>query len=154
MPQPEPNDDAPAPAPESWSYGLFIPHDPRAVGVVRATLRSVLRAARLNCLVDTAELLVSEVVTNAYRNSRADVYVAMDWTPPGEFEVSVYDSGGGSPAWAITAGGGGELREGGRGLTLVEACSDAWGVRDCSDPGAGVAGKAVWFRMAAKPGPG
>ncbi|MBT2489237.1 ATP-binding protein [Streptomyces sp. ISL-96] len=124
---------------QPWSYGLFIPHDPRAVGVVRATIRSVLAAARLDCIVDTVELLASELVTNAYRYSEADAYVSMDWQP-GDFRVSVWDHGGGSPKPRSADAD----DEQGRGLALVESCADEWGVRDYPN------GKNVWFRLATK----
>ncbi|MEU8568261.1 ATP-binding protein [Streptomyces pathocidini] len=125
-----------------WSYGLFIPHDPRAVGVVRATVRSVLRAARLDCLVDTAELLVSELVTNAYRYSETDAYVSVDRSSDG-VRVAVWDAGDAQPH-AFTA----QLDdENGRGLSIVETCADAWGVDDYTDKDAGLTGKAVWFNL-------
>ncbi|MFD8382807.1 ATP-binding protein [Streptomyces sp. NPDC059679] len=132
--------------PESpWSYGLFIPQDPRAVGVVRATIRHILKSARLDCLVDTAELLVSELTTNALRNTTTDSYVSMDWQPkPPDFRVTVWDSGSVLPR-PVQA----EVDdEGGRGLALVESCSDDWGVVDYTDKDAGVTGKAVWFALA------
>ncbi|AEW96320.1 MULTISPECIES: ATP-binding protein [Streptomycetaceae] len=127
------------PLPESWSYGLYIPHDPRAVRVARATIRCVLGTARLERLTDTAELLLSEVVTNAYRYSTADVYVAMDWVPH-QLEVHVFDTG---PLRGVAERHGDGLAESGRGLPLVAACADAWGVRTY-----GGDGKSVWFRMA------
>lgn len=129
---------------EPWSYGLFIPHDPRAVGVVRATIRHVLKTARLDCIVDTAELLVSELVTNAYRNTETDSYVSMDWEPaPPDFRVTVWDSGDSLPQPVPARAD----DENGRGLALVEHCSDAWGVHDYTDKDAGVTGKAVWFTL-------
>ncbi len=128
--------------PCSWSYGLYIPHDPRAVTVTRATLRAILRADRLNCLADAAELLVSELVTNAYRNSSADMYVAVDRTPS-DVEVAVYDTGPGSPRQRRPQ----TMADNGRGLALVSSYADAWGVREFPE-----SGKAVWFKMAPKPG--
>lgn len=124
--------------PDSWSYGLHIPHDPRAVGVVRATLRSILRAARLDCITDTVELLASELVTNAYRYAGTDAYVSMDRSAGG-VRVSVWDTSPVLPEQRVPGDG----DEGGRGLPLVAACSDAWGV---DEYGAGD-GKAVWFRL-------
>lgn len=130
-------------APESptplWTYGLTIPHDPRAVRVVRATIRSILGAARLNCIVDTVELLVSEVVTNAYRHSALEAYVSMERTPE-DFRVTVWDHAPGAPTPQSPA----PDDERGRGLGIVEACADQWGVRDYPH------GKAVWFSVAPK----
>ncbi|MGP4050799.1 ATP-binding protein [Streptomyces sp. 2A115] len=122
-----------------WTYGLSIPHDPRAVRVVRATIRSILAAAKLNCIVDTVELLVSEVVTNAYRHSSVEAYVSMERTPD-DFRVTVWDHGAGTP----TPGTPADNDERGRGLGIVESCADEWGVRDYPH------GKAVWFAIAPK----
>ncbi|MFJ2200641.1 ATP-binding protein [Streptomyces violaceusniger] len=49
-------------------------------------------------LVDTAELLVSELTTNAPRNTATDSYVNVDWQPkPPDFRVTVWDSGSALP---------------------------------------------------------
>ncbi len=121
---------------QPWSYGLFIPHDLRAVGVVRATVRSVLRAGGLNSLSDKAELLASELVTNAYRNARADAFVSMDWRPS-DFQLTVWDTGARLPVPRTAAVG----DECGHGLAIVEAGSDDWGVERHDG------GKAVWFSL-------
>ncbi|MCX4905686.1 ATP-binding protein [Streptomyces sp. NBC_00878] len=129
----------PKPLTPLWTYGMSIPHDPRAVGVVRATIRSILAAAKLNCIVDTVELLVSEVVTNAYRHSSMEAYVSMERTLE-DFRVTVWDHGPGTPTPSTPANG----DECGRGLGIIEACADEWGVRDYPY------GKAVWFTVAPK----
>ncbi|MFD8347598.1 ATP-binding protein [Streptomyces coelicoflavus] len=86
-------------------------------------------------------LCVSELVTNAL----------LYGVPPGRLfllflrydgrvlRVEVHDSGGGVPR--INAG----RDEGGRGLLLVAALSDAWGVRE-REPG-----KAVWCEFTLRP---
>ncbi|MFI1730779.1 ATP-binding protein [Streptomyces acidicola] len=107
--------------------------------MVRATIRSVLAAARLNCIVDTVELLVSEVVTNAYRCSAQETYVSMERTPE-DFRVTVWDHGSG----ALAPRNASDEDERGRGLGIVEACADHWGVRDYPR------GKAVWFSVVPK----
>ncbi|MCZ4508138.1 ATP-binding protein [Streptomyces sp. ActVer] len=126
-----------------WSYGLLIPHDPRAAGIVRAALRAILRATRLGCVADTVELLASELVTNAYRHSPSDAYVNVAGTPEC-VTVSVWDHGSG--ALATTSDPPADDAESGRGLSIVEACADEWGVRDYPH------GKAVWFSVAPKEG--
>ncbi|WP_431042418.1 ATP-binding protein [Streptomyces sp. P1-3] len=129
---------------EAWSYGLFIPHDPRAIGVVRATIRSILKAARLTCITDTAELLVSELATNAYRSATTDTFISMEWEPePPDLRVAVWDTGPGLPEPRAARDG----DESGRGLALVESCADDWGIDRYPN------GKAVWFTMSAKPHP-
>ncbi|MFF4601693.1 ATP-binding protein [Streptomyces sp. NPDC001339] len=123
---------------DRWSYGLFIPHDARAAAVVRATIRSILKATRLDCIADTTELLVSELITNAYRYSLTDAYVSVDRTPE-HVRVAVWDTGPGTPG-PVAAGA---ENEQGRGLSLVAACADDWGVDDYADLAEGVTGKAV-----------
>jgi hypothetical protein len=51
--------------PEPWEYSLCIPNDPRAVTVSRRTLRLILTMHGLIRIVDTAELLATELVSNA-----------------------------------------------------------------------------------------
>jgi anti-sigma regulatory factor (Ser/Thr protein kinase) len=102
-------------------------------------MRSILSAARLNCIVGTAELLVSEVVTNACRHSSVETYVSTERTPD-DFRVTVWDHTSGAPKTQTPTDG----DERGRGLGIVEAFSDAWGVRNCPH------GKAVWFSVAPK----
>jgi anti-sigma regulatory factor (Ser/Thr protein kinase) len=135
---------------EPWSFRLFIPRDPQSVGIVRATLRSILEAGRLNCIVDTAELLVSELVTNAYHHANTDAFVSMDYAPT-ELCVSVWDAGPGLPTAATEPD---TEAERGRGLPLVNALADAWGVARHHDEGAGVSGKGVWFRLRPEGGRG
>ncbi|MBB5936712.1 ATP-binding protein [Streptomyces zagrosensis] len=125
---------------EPRSYGLFIPRDPRAIGIVRATVRSVLGATGLNCLAETVELLASELATNAYRNAHSDAYVSMDWQP-GDFRVTVWDTGPGLPVRRSAE----DTDEHGRGMGIIAARADDWGVQ--RHPG----GKAVWFSL--KPPP-
>jgi hypothetical protein len=67
---------------------------------------------------------------------------------PDDLKVSVVDGGSGLPH-RIDAGPGSER---GRGLALVEAYAEAWGVETFTGKEGQVTGKAVWFSMA--PGPG
>ncbi|UUU31107.1 ATP-binding protein [Streptomyces sp. CA-210063] len=89
----------------------------------------------------TVELLASELVTNAYRHSPTDAYVNVERTPE-TLTVSVWDHGPTGPAPS-------EARhrsdaESGRGLGIVGACADEWGVQEYPH------GKAVWFSVVAK----
>ncbi|MES4906791.1 MULTISPECIES: ATP-binding protein [unclassified Streptomyces] len=59
----------------------------------------------------------------------------MDWQPkPPDFRVTVWDSGSALPQPVRAEAD----DEGGRGLALVESCSDDWGVVDYTDKDAGV----------------
>ncbi|MEV2213047.1 ATP-binding protein [Streptomyces sp. NPDC050997] len=124
-----------------WSYGFLIPHDPRAASVVRAALRAILRATRLGCVADTVELLTSELITNAYRHSPSDAYVNVEHTPDA-LTVTVWDHCADPPV--PTGVQRDDDAESGRGLTIVEACADEWGVRHFPY------GKAVWFSVVSK----
>lgn len=135
------------PVPENpWSYGLFIPNDPRAVQVARATVRHVLRATSLPHIAETAELLASEVVTNALRYSpNSDAYVSMDRLAD-SFLVTVWDT---NPELPLVPERASPTAESGRGLEIVSLCADEWGVHDyTAQPGAAT-GKAVWFSLKA-----
>jgi anti-sigma regulatory factor (Ser/Thr protein kinase) len=119
---------------------------PQAPRLSRAVVTDVLLGAGLPELVDTASLLVSELVTNALRHGGGprELLVQVD----GEgVDVCVRDSSPRPPhpvapdgpgATAVVDGG---LAENGRGLLLVELLADSWGWR----PENG--GKLVWFRL-------
>ncbi|MFG2382697.1 ATP-binding protein [Streptomyces avermitilis] len=55
--------------PAPWEYTLYIPHDPRAVGICRRALRDILTAHHLPALIEPAELLASELLGNAIRHT-------------------------------------------------------------------------------------
>jgi anti-sigma regulatory factor (Ser/Thr protein kinase) len=91
---------------------------------------------------EAAQLLVSEVVTNAIQHSASgnqggslEVRYALDGH---EVYVEVLDAGGTAAPRRHA-----EHLEGsnGRGLALVEALASAWGVHDHQ------AGRVVWFRL-------
>lgn len=102
-------------------------------------------------LLDDAELLVSELVSNAVRHGGSLVRLRVGWD--GEtLTVSVYDDGRGTPAMG-TARVGPETPSG-RGLQMVDRLSDGWGVDPGGIGGAGdmTAGKTVWFKLTAAGG--
>ncbi|MGW0706689.1 ATP-binding protein [Streptomyces sp. NPDC002643] len=130
----------------SWTCALRLPRDPRAPGVARATLRAVLGPHDLAELTPTAELLTSELLTNAVRAETAygdgrDVAVRFELSGA-ELRVEVSDSAGGKPELRCAEDG----DECGRGLVLVDALADDWGVA----PRHG-AGKVVWALLALSP---
>ncbi|MFG2961127.1 ATP-binding protein [Streptomyces sp. NPDC048291] len=132
----------------SWEYSLYLPNDPRAVPICRRTLRLILTMHGLISLADTAELLAAELVTNAVRHTKGLVALrvrraggvlrvgAWDADP----EPPVFPSGSNAPAE-------GDEEDGGRGLTLVRACSDLWGWQPLSR--FGNRGKYVWCDLVA-----
>ncbi|WP_116211743.1 ATP-binding protein [Streptomyces olivoreticuli] len=133
--------------PQPWTYTLELPRDPRAPGIARATLRSVLDGHGMPELVETAELLTSELVTNAYVHTEGPSSVRVEGEEGDHLRVSVWDTCPRIPALFGGAEGdasGGPESDGGRGLLLVRRWASAWG-SDGVDARAG--GKVLWFEL-------
>ncbi|SES04427.1 hypothetical protein SAMN04487983_10291, partial [Streptomyces sp. yr375] len=79
------------PAPDSWEYSLYIPHDPRAVTVCRLTLRPILTVHGLAGLLDTAELLASELVTNAVLHTKGPACLRLRFRD-GVLQIGAWDA--------------------------------------------------------------
>ena len=86
----------------------------------------------------TAELLASELGTNAVTRGRGEVTVVMEYDVDG-LAVTVSDDEPAMPEVAATT----PAAQGGRGLRLVEVLSSDWGVK----PDRRGHGKGVWFRL-------
>ncbi|MCX4964569.1 PAS domain-containing SpoIIE family protein phosphatase/ATP-binding protein [Streptomyces sp. NBC_00654] len=112
-----------------------LPPEPRSVGRARELARSQLLAWDLDDLVDTTELLVSELVTNALRYGEGEIRVRLlrDRT----LVCEVWDAGLVQPRRRRAR----DTDEGGRGLQLVGLLSAAWGSRRTPR------GKTVWFEL-------
>lgn len=96
--------------------------------------------------IDDAELLVSELVTNAVRHSRSGNGGRVTLTvaePVTVVRFAVIDEGAESVPVARDEALEGTLDDGGRGLALVEMVADGWGTHD------GPAGRRVWFELRA-----
>lgn len=115
-----------------------LPCDSRSPSLSRRVVDSALRAAGLVDLIETALLLVTELVTNAYIHAGTDVQ--LDVTTTGQaLTVEVID---GSAAGLPRVGHAPPPdSEGGRGLLLLDALASEWGTRHFAT------GKAVWFRL-------
>lgn len=97
----------------------------------------------------TAELVVSELVTNAVRHGLVPgrlVEVRMTYDLAKTVVLEVSDAGDHRPP-ATPPEDPGDTAESGRGLALVAAFTDAWGVRDRE------IGKTVWARLIVHPAP-
>ncbi|MFI6016275.1 ATP-binding protein [Streptomyces sp. NPDC051287] len=131
---------------ESWEYTLSIPNDLRAVTVSRHALRLILTAHGLVHLLDVAELLATELVSNAVRHTTGPAALRVRWSPPGTLRIGAWDADPGPPEPPVPLERLGEVEDG-RGLALVRACSDLWGWQPLSR--FGNRGKYVWCELAA-----
>ncbi|WUM81649.1 ATP-binding protein [Streptomyces sp. NBC_00328] len=128
------------------AHGLrtTVPAHPSRVPAVRAVVAEYLTRLRLPAhRVDDAVVAAGELFTNALRHGspdRGDTITVGIECDPRELRVSVADRSSALPA-ARTADG---AEESGRGLTIIAALSDDWGVAP-ADPG--TRGKKVWFSM-------
>ncbi|WP_328917265.1 MULTISPECIES: ATP-binding protein [unclassified Streptomyces] len=134
---------------------------PAAVRLSRAFVRRTLTGWQLLERADSAQLIVSELATNAVREATGigpnPFPFPFPFTSPRReaagarhvigvqlrlvdrrLYVEVWDGGGGTPAVAAASGD----AEGGRGLLLVQALSERWGT---AHPAAG--GKVVWSEL-------
>ncbi|MFE9936925.1 SpoIIE family protein phosphatase [Streptomyces hirsutus] len=118
---------------ETWTVWRV----PQAVGHARRFTRRTLRSWGVSEDLDTALLVVSELVTNALVHTEGQV--RLDLTLVGDrLRLAVADASPRSPAkpnsigWEAT---------GGRGILLVEALSAAWGTLPVSG------GKQVWAEL-------
>ncbi|MEU6945832.1 SpoIIE family protein phosphatase [Streptomyces sp. NPDC046316] len=119
-----------------------LPREPRSVGRARELARAQLTAWDLEPLVDTVELLVSELVTNALRYGEGEIRLRLlrDRT----LVCEVWDAGLVQPRRRRAR----DTDEGGRGLQLVGLLSAAWGSRRTPR------GKTVWFELPLPDGDG
>ncbi|PWI43913.1 SpoIIE family protein phosphatase [Streptomyces sp. ICBB 8177] len=121
----------PADAVGDWT----LPPQGQSVAQARELARARLEGWGLSELVDTTELLVSELVTNALRHGKGDIRLRLllDRT----LVCEVWDSGLVQPRRRRAR----DTDEGGRGLQLVSLLSRSWGSRRTPY------GKTVWFEL-------
>jgi anti-sigma regulatory factor (Ser/Thr protein kinase) len=118
---------------------------PTAPGCARAWTAAILREWRLSGLADTAELIVSELVTNSVHACRRLALSAIRLilvSDQRRLAILVRDAASVTPAPRHP----GADDESGRGLLLVESMSDQFGWYPCGDGGSG---KVVWSAISA-----
>ncbi|WP_435818831.1 SpoIIE family protein phosphatase [Kitasatospora cineracea] len=113
-----------------------FPSEPTSVAKAREAACGWLLERGLDELVDTSELLVSELVTNALRHGRGEIRLRLlrDKT----MVCEVWDDAYAQPRQRRAQ----ETDEGGRGLQLVSLLAERWGSRRTPK------GKIVWFELA------
>jgi len=117
---------------------MLNPH-PTSVGAARRFVRDVLMSRQVDdAVVDTVELLTSEVVTNAIVHGRSGPQLVVD-VGDDVVRVAVGDLSPDVPVPRLS-----HLDDvSGRGVVIVEQLASAWGVE--LDRGGG---KQVWFEVA------
>ncbi|MFC5728644.1 MULTISPECIES: ATP-binding protein [Nocardioides] len=113
-----------------------FPAHPSSVGQARALTRQTLSEPAHEPLVDDAQLLVSEVVTNALMHAGTPIDFALSLFD-GTVRVEVSDGAAHLPVRRDY----GTMAGTGRGLQLLETLADQWGVDLTGD------GKTVWFEL-------
>ncbi|MEU9453488.1 ATP-binding protein [Streptomyces sp. NPDC048277] len=119
---------------------------PSRIGQVRRIVSAQLRYWRLDPLIDRAALGVTELLTNVHRHAQPDknctveIELQLD-----RLTVSVRDH---DPRLPVVEDGTdvAPMATCGRGLAMVAAVSESWGVRPHDD------GKVVWFTLPAAAG--
>lgn len=139
------------------SSSMAIPHGPAGVGQARHRMREQLRGNGVSdAVVDDAVLILSELLSNACRHGRplgrhtdvgdGDIRAAWRVDPAGALTVEVTDGGG--PTRPVPATPSVTAR-GGRGLNIINALAQEWGVRDDSSGEV-----TVWALVSSKKPPG
>ncbi|MFE3378576.1 ATP-binding protein [Streptomyces anulatus] len=139
------------------SSSMAIPHGPAGVGQARHRMREQLRGNGVSdAVVDDAVLILSELLSNACRHGRplgrhadvgdGDIRAAWRVDTAGALTVEVTDGGG--PTRPVPATPSVTAR-GGRGLNIISALAQEWGVRDDSSGEV-----TVWALVSSKKPPG
>ncbi|MFJ4843014.1 ATP-binding protein [Streptomyces sp. NPDC088746] len=137
------------------SSSMAVPHGPAGVGQARHCMREQLRSNGVSdTVVDDAVLILSELLSNACRHGRplgqhsevgdGDIRAAWRVERTGDLTVEVTDGGG--PTRPVPATPSVTAR-GGRGLNIISALAQEWGVRDDT-----VGEVTVWALVSAGPG--
>ena len=115
-----------------------FPPGAEAPGLARRFLRKTLSDQVAPTVIEVAQLLVSELVTNAVVHAASPVEVEASLDEAG-LVVRVRDADTGP---LVSRSGSTELDEGGRGFILIDRLAHSWGTEH------GGGRKTVWFRLA------
>jgi anti-sigma regulatory factor (Ser/Thr protein kinase) len=119
---------------------LALPSSTRSPSLARALVAEAMLGFPADT-VDTAMLLVSEIVTNAVRHAAGSPLILTVTTAPERVGASLEATSREPPS----PGAAGLDAETGRGLELVDALATTWGWRETSP------GKVVWFELELTP---
>jgi anti-sigma regulatory factor (Ser/Thr protein kinase) len=116
---------------------LELPADHTAAARARRFVGLTLREWTFDRFVADAELLVSELVTNAILHARSSTRVTVERKSSSSVRVAVFDASPAPPRLRDY----GPTAVTGRGLLLVDRISGSWGVERVGP------GKCVWFEI-------
>lgn len=123
------------------TYHLTTPNSPLTPKICRDTVVILLVIhGHTSDLADTARTLVSEVVTNAVLHTGSPTIDMETAVLPNGVRIAVYDDSPAAHLAPIDATWDGEC---GRGLLLVQALAETWGVT----PAHPYSRKHVWFEL-------
>ena len=108
--------------------------EPQSAPRARAVVRTMLTGTPVEAMLDLAELCVSELVTNAVLHAGTDLQLKVAYDPT-SIRLSVSDLSRNLPVLARHS----STASTGRGLAMVAAVADSWGVDDTDGTG-----KTVW----------
>ncbi|MBX7554271.1 ATP-binding protein [Streptomyces sp. tea 10] len=128
--------DAPRGRPTPWDASWPLRRELTSAGRARRLVTAQLGDWAVTDLADTAELLVSELVTNALRHTRGPLRLNLRLRQ-GRLLCEVEDTESGGPVRGVADAD----AEGGRGTELIDLLADAWGSRRTAT------GKSVWFEL-------
>jgi anti-sigma regulatory factor (Ser/Thr protein kinase) len=128
------------------TYRLTAANGPTAAVVLRNLVVTLFCTTGHEALAQIARLLTSEIVTNVYRHTSTRIVHVEMTVDERQTWVCVHDD---KPRYSLTPQSVVD-GEGGRGLSIVDACADAWGITYFGEPEP--TSKAVWFRLVAGDG--
>ncbi|MCX4681450.1 ATP-binding protein [Streptomyces sp. NBC_01433] len=136
-----------APAPRPFAFAVALSADREAIGLLRHDLADLLRKSGLEHLTDEFVLGAQELMANAVVHGCRRVHdstIAVSVNCDGQrIRFKVQDPSDDQPRVRVAA----DDEMNGRGMLIVEAFADRWGVEAPSD---GV-GKSVWMEMSCTP---
>jgi anti-sigma regulatory factor (Ser/Thr protein kinase) len=129
----------------AWSWTSSIPPSPEAPSLARTFVESSMTAAYrdLRSVEETCDdlvVIVSELVTNSVQATTAALQVDLE-IDGRTVRIAVTDAATGMPT---VTGPAASTQPYGRGLAIVAALSDDWGVLPVAAPSGG---KTVWARL-------
>ncbi|WP_053757630.1 ATP-binding protein [Streptomyces sp. AS58] len=127
-------------------HTFVLPAAPESVAAARASVRATLSAWHIDIdVVDSALVVLSELVTNAVTHSASERIVCRLHGTADRLRIEVEDQSRGASLPAPRHAGPDD--QSGRGLLLVEALCSDWGVRETPQR----SGRVVWAELSTEP---